>query len=325
MNLIQDKYKLPGNRPAFVFSDPAGTNACISMYRLLEQFYTQAPLLYSNRSYYPSLFETIVKKEIPDFDTLKIDCLFTGTSHPESSDFFEVNCIKCAKRRGIYTISFIDHWINFKLRFEGLTIDELPDQIWVVDNYAKKLAINEGLPPEKLVINENPHLYYLKAFWKTNYTGKDYFRELEIPLNGFHLLYAPDPFSIRGKSSQVGFSEAQALDTIIKIIPHLKTNVYLIICAHPLQPLDVFEEVVARYDRLRFKIVKNVDKTELIYASDLVLGFHSNLLLEAKAMGKSVVRYFPGNLEADLLRNNKDFTEVCLTQEELKNQILQYL
>jgi hypothetical protein len=40
---------------------------------------------------------------------------------------------------------------------------------------------------------------------------------------------------------------------------------------------------------------------DLVHASDVVLGFFSNLLLEADALGRPVVRYHPGDAALDPL------------------------
>src|SRR6266498_4641357 len=110
-------YRLPGKRIAFVFSDAAGANACMALAKICETEREIFSLLFSNKKYSEAAGLLTVTDTIPSFRSLGIDCVFTGTSHPESSKHFEVNCIKTAVREKIYTVSFIDHWINFKLRF----------------------------------------------------------------------------------------------------------------------------------------------------------------------------------------------------------------
>ena len=57
-------------------------------------------------------------------------------------------------------------------------------------------------------------------------------------------------------------------------------------------------------------LLKDADPLELAHASDIVVGFYSNLLLEAEALGKNVIRYFPGKQEADLLRHKEGLKKV---------------
>jgi hypothetical protein len=267
----------------------------------------------------------LVNNSIPDFKTLDIDCVFTGTSHPDSSDSYEVNCIKQAKQNKIYVISFIDHWINFKLRFEGLREEEMPDEIWVVDEWARELAIKEQLPANKLVVHENPYHFYLKNYWRSAYSGKKYFNLIDIPEKGFHILFAPDPLSLRMDSHELGFTEAGALATLLDIIEQVESEVFVIIKAHPLQPADVLDKVLSKYSLHNYKLIREADNCELINASDLIIGFYSNFLLEAKALNKNLVRFFPGNPHKDLFRNNKNIEGACSNPEELKVKILNYI
>src|SRR5689334_16494405 len=132
-------WRLPGNHIAFVFSDQAGANACNALATICKVENKTSVFLFSNKRRIE--FDTAITDHAPDFRKLGIDCVFTGTSHPESSNHFEVDCIKKARSQRIFTISFIDHWTNFKLRFEGLNISQYPDEIWVVDETAKQLAI----------------------------------------------------------------------------------------------------------------------------------------------------------------------------------------
>ena len=53
--------------------------------------------------------------------------------------------LKIANSKGIKTISFIDHWTNLKQRFKLQEQYIYPEQILVIDQKAKNLAINEGI------------------------------------------------------------------------------------------------------------------------------------------------------------------------------------
>jgi CDP-glycerol glycerophosphotransferase (TagB/SpsB family) len=71
-------------------------------------------------------------------------------------------------------------------------------------------------------------------------------------------------------------------------------------------------------------LVKEADALELIHASDLVVGFYSNLLLEAEALGKQVIRYFPANEEADPLKHKISLKKVR-TRNELVKEIKHFI
>jgi len=301
--------QLPGDHIAFVFSDTAGANACIAFAKICEKEKKARASLFSNKSYSEVGDHFFFTDCAPSFRTLGIDCVFTGTSHPESSHYFEVNCIKRAISENIYTISFIDHWINFKLRFDGLQVSEYPDEIWVVDELAKQLAIADGLPAEKLFIRENPYHYYLRNYWQPKYPGKNYLDILQVPKTGFHILFAPDPISIRGGKKITGFDEADALNDLLLTISQWP-DIRLIVKCHPLQPVNKLLEVLKSNNSQNCFLIKEADTLELIHASDIVVGFYSNLLLEAGVLGKKVIRYFPGKPEADLLRHKESLKKI---------------
>ncbi|AKQ44790.1 hypothetical protein TH63_02765 [Rufibacter radiotolerans] len=318
--------QLPGKHIGFVFSDPAGANACLALADIWQQETGTEPLLFSNK-------ELGVKRngrfylsaDTPAFKQFKIDCIFTGTSHPVSSKYFEINCIIKATEEGIYTIAFIDHWVNFKLRFTGKDgLQHYPDEIWVLDETARNLAIAEGLPVEKLFIHENPYHVFLKNNWQPEYEEKAYLKELGIRQDGCHVLFAPDPLSLRNGKEIQGFTEDEALDDLLAVAGGVKTDLSLIIKMHPLQPLGILEEKVKVVPGLEVFFIKDANTLELIMACDVVIGFYSNLLLEAATLGKKVIRYFPGKNEADLLKHNSSLIKVVERQElrrELKKAI----
>jgi CDP-glycerol glycerophosphotransferase (TagB/SpsB family) len=275
--------------------------------------------LVSNKKFSSSVFSHVSFTElIPSFKNLGIDCVFTGTSHPSSSDYFEVNCIKTAVKEGIYTISFIDHWVNFKLRFDELDVSEYPDEIWVVDEEAKKLAIAEGLPEKRIAVKQNPYHYFLKHEWKSKYSNKDYLKSFQIPAFGTYIMFAPDPLSLRNGKKNVGFTEDEALEDILSFLSELGKEVCLVIKCHPLQNADVLKQVIEESRHENCFLIEEADAAELIHAADVVVGFYSNLLLEAEALNKKVIRYFPGNEEADILRHKIGLKKVRTKKELLE-------
>lgn len=72
--------------------------------------------------------------------------IITGTGWASS---LEHDARRAAKRQGIRSIAVLDHWTNYAERFnrDGETV--LPDEIWVVDQYAEQLV--RRLFPEIIV------------------------------------------------------------------------------------------------------------------------------------------------------------------------------
>jgi hypothetical protein len=314
--------QLPGKNIAFVCSDQAGANACTAMAKMIGG--RTRISVYSNRKYNNDMQQVVYTNEQPSLD--KVETVFLGTSHPASSDYFELNCLKTAKQKNIYTISFIDHWVNFKLRFTDSNGElTFPNEIWVVDEKAKQLAVEEGLPPELIKVTGNPYHYYLKHEWKPFWEGKSYLSSLNITPNALHIVFAPDPLSLRNKKERTGFSEEEALHDILDVISNFNDeNLFLIVKCHPLQPLEILAKEIEKTEWPNVSLIKNADSLELINIADLVIGFYSNFLLDAKAMGKKVVRYFPGKEEADLLSHDSSVLKIkdkASLHHHLKNLI----
>lgn len=310
-------FQLPGKRLAFVFSDQAGANACTALAKMAKHDVTVS--LYSNRNY-NNVKDIAPTQKQPLLD--EIETVFLGTSHPASSDYYELNCLKEAKQKNVYTISFVDHWVNFKLRFtDAYGETTYPDAIWVVDEKAKQLAIEEGLPAELIKVMGNPYHYYLQRQWKPLWEGKSYLGSFNIPTDGFHILFAPDPLSLRNTKEKVGFSEEEALHDIQEVVSVFNNKkIYLIIKCHPLQPKNILEKQINKAQWSNVSLLQSVDTLELINTADMVIGFYSNFLLDASALGKNVVRYYPGNSVADLLYHKADLKRIS-TKKELLTEI----
>ena len=65
------------------------------------------------------------------------ELVITGSSWPSR---FEVAAIKNAIKNQVKVVTFLDHWIHYQLRFlfNGKLI--LPNEIWVGDKVAFKIA-----------------------------------------------------------------------------------------------------------------------------------------------------------------------------------------
>ena len=117
-------FELSGDT-VFFFSDPAGARACLAAAFLLRQRRPAARVrLFSNRVH------TFGGDAPTDLAVEHVDAVeaaffegtsnvFTGTSHPDSSGSFELQAIEAAERLRLPTADFVDHWVNFRLRFES--------------------------------------------------------------------------------------------------------------------------------------------------------------------------------------------------------------
>ena len=76
-----------------------------------------------------------VRSEISDLDGIR--SIITGTGW--ASDF-EHEARRAARKTGVRSITVLDHWANYEDRFIRNGERLLPDELWVVDEYAEGLA-----------------------------------------------------------------------------------------------------------------------------------------------------------------------------------------
>ncbi|MEO8762222.1 MAG: hypothetical protein ABI388_11850 [Bacteroidia bacterium] len=292
----------------FVFSDAAGAKACLALaYMLSKENKINSFRIFSNKQYefYNDWNLKIeVVDNMPDSIFREQGFLFTGTSHPQFSNSFELEAIKQAKQQNLHTFSFVDHWVNFTLRFKKEAEFIYPDNIIVIDQIAYANAIKEGIPSIKLQIFTNPYYTYIKKYWVPKFSKNELFQKLHIrETNCKIILYAPDPISLRFKNTINSFDEKSALHDIIDSI-NFESNVILLIKPHPLQIVTyLFEEI----EKLKFSkkiiLVEDIDNLELINIADKIIGFYSNFLIEAACLEKDILRYFPDLNPPDLINH----------------------
>jgi hypothetical protein len=66
---------------------------------------------------------------------------------------------------------------------------------------------------------------------------------------------------------------------------------------------------------LSTKLLREANNLELISLSEVVIGFYSNFLLDAQALHKKVLRYFPGDPLKDPLHHRQDLPAIGNTDK----------
>jgi predicted glycosyltransferase len=271
----------------FAFSDPAGAKAMLALACLYKKEIQELRLV-SDRTY--AFFEEFeltvdivskanVKEVISNFNP---DLLITGTSFPEK---IELQFIGEAMALGIRSIAFIDHYTNMLARFRSLNGDlVIPDEIWVLDERAMTLAIKDGIPAQRLKTNSNPYHTYLSR-WSPNTSREVIMEKLGIPAQGRYILYAPEPLSAFDLQHKYGFTEVEVLTDLLEVMA--ESELFLVLKLHPNQEISMFEPFRGSK---RLRISGNYDLNVLAYYSELVCGFFSNSLMEAKVLNKTVFR-----------------------------------
>jgi len=285
----------------FVFSDPGGAKSCLSV---IEENNLFNAIAVADRQYsFYTDFKTPVRIINHDFEqlieTIHPELIFTATSY--TSDI-EKQFIKIAKNKNITCYSFVDHWVLIAKRFEDSTgIMILPDKVWVIDERAKLLAIEQGIEDTKLVISGNPYHDWLKN-WKPLISKGVFLKQIGIThQNKKILVFAPEPLSnIQGKEVY-GFDELSATSVLVELCTshqnELKDWIFLI-KLHPNQDKEKINLVISNTNSFHI-IPDDVNVNSTIYYADVVLGFFSSYLIEADIMNKPVLRFFDKEVKTD--------------------------
>lgn len=291
--------KLSGNI-LFVFSDPGGAKPCLA---LIEENNIQNAVAVSDKrhSFYID-FTTKVQILEGNFqeliDLVQPTLIFTGTSYTSN---IEKNFIRIATNKNISCYSFVDHWTSFIKRFSGTDGKIiLPDQIWVIDKRAKQLAINDGIPADRILITGNPYYEWLKK-WKPSITKKLFVKNLGLEDNQKFLLFAPDPLSNVDGQNIYGIDEISGTLALISLFHNNQIKLQdwiVLIKTHPNQDRIKLESIIP--ENASFKLLPaDVDTNTVMFYADLVMGFFSSLLIEANIMNRKIIRFFPTPVKID--------------------------
>lgn len=286
LNLIRGKNVL------LAFSDPAGAKQVLSFATKYRNFFKLAVAV-SDRVHDFYLDFGI---EVEEFKLAtprewlvrnQIDLLITGTSLPLN---LEIDLIEEASKSDVVSLSLIDHWINMKARFGKANSLVLPDWIGVVDERAREIAVEDGLPTTKLLITGNPYYDFI-ASWRPVLSREDFLNSIDLPADAVYYLYAPEPLTNFKLQKKYGFTEIDGIRMIYEAIKPVKDNsLFILIKGHPNQRHELFVDYVSSMLDANLIYLPKSDINLCMYYSECVFGFFSNSMIEAALMGKLVIR-----------------------------------
>jgi hypothetical protein len=181
-----------------------------------------------------------------------------------------------AKKLGIPSAAFLDHWVNYRERFGYPDPDwqaNLPDQIWVGDEAAEQLA-REFFPTQVIRLVPNP---YVKSFAARYHT----------------LLEANN-----AKSSGVlfiGEPNSYCQEVVEALLTYLAAKSYaglVILRPHPAEGEERYIALVNKYsNQLTLDISQNRNILDDFLRCRVVVGMESAALAVAAACGKPTVSF----------------------------------
>lgn len=239
------------------------------------------------------------------------DLIITGASGGKS---IEKDAILYGKENNIQTISILDFWGNYHLRYSGVeeneTLKFFPDIVFVMDQIGKKEMVEEGFPSEKIIITGNPYF--------------DTFKLLKPPRE-HQILYVSQPLYHKGIFSL----DKSLFNDFISIFLELKPSCKLIVRPHPKEKIDFYLDYLNQFDSLNFIVDDKTEIKELIKDSSIIFGKFSMVLFESAFSGKVVLSYQPylidSKLRDRLVTNELGLSKLIITKESLKNNLNHFL
>ncbi|MFH1077796.1 MAG: hypothetical protein V1745_00725 [Patescibacteria group bacterium] len=212
-------------------------------------------------------------------------------ANPSWSSSFETDLIRAAKARGIPTVSYLDHWVNYRERFlyphEGWERN-LPDELWVGDSHAVEIAQRDfSGRTVRLVPNQ--------AFVEM----KEEFAEAmrKITEDPQAILFVSEPIdsgvNALGDMEPISFTETEVLEAVIGVVVRHAPDRRLIIRLHPAEPRGKFDAVVAASGAsLDIRVSDGRTLCEDIASAPVVVGVETMALAAVVICGKRAISVF---------------------------------
>lgn len=182
-----------------------------------------------------------------------------------------------AKQLGIYSVAVLDHWVNYRMRFEREDQEQLPDELWVADEWALHIARKE-IPKIPVWCFDNLYL-------------RDQIAQIGPPPGDGTVLYILEP--VRQKWGRIQEGEFQALDFALERIDALCRYPIskVILRPHPSEPTSKYAGYLAKDARIVLNSDGNI--AQAISVSDMVIGVESFALTIAIKAGRKVYSSLP--------------------------------
>lgn len=214
--------------------------------------------------------------------------ILCGTSWQSDLEF---RAIKLARSAGKRSVAFLDHWVNYRERFVRLNETCMPDEIWVGDSVAEKLA-TRIFPNTQIRLVENPYFHEileeLAAFSVQRPSDKA----------SVSVLYVCEPVrehALRqfGDERHWGYVEEEALRYFLANVSALGKSIdRILIRPHPSEPNNKYNWAQQEFD---LPIAQGGLRPllEEIAAADVVVGCESMAMAIGLFADKRVVSCIP--------------------------------
>jgi len=204
--------------------------------------------------------------------------LLSGTGWQSDLEF---NAIVKARSMGLKTIAVLDHWVNYLERFQRRGQSIYPDELWVFDKHAAKLA--RSLFP------------FIPTKVQRNYYLADLISKIN-PLNDLEhqdVLYVLEPIRSKWPINKEG--EFEALDFFISQLKCLNIPVgsRIFLRPHPSDFIGKYNEWIFLHQEFNVFLDESTSLSEAISKAKFVVGCETYALVVALSSGRKVYCSLP--------------------------------
>jgi len=223
-------------------------------------------------------------------DALSVcDELLCGTSWQSDLEWRAIGLGQAAGKR---TIAFLDHWINYPQRFVRNGVQHLPDELWVGDAYAERLA-REHFPDLPIRLEPNPYFIDIRR----------QLAELEVSSasavgKGKRVLYVSENISqhartVYGDERYFGYTEFDAIEYFLDNIHVLGYAIDgVLIRPHPSDANGKYDGVIGRFSGIA-QLSNGKPLLNEIAEADVVVGSQSMAMVVGLLANKMVISCIP--------------------------------
>lgn len=217
------------------------------------------------------------------------DWCLCGTSW--QSDL-EWRAIEQAQKAGKRVVAFLDHWVNYPERFIRNGVQHLPDEIWVGDEDAEKLAREHFL---NMSIRLVPNPYFIDMQRQIAEFGV---RKSVVAGRGKTILFVSENISDHarlrhGDERYWGYTEFDAIEYLLKNIDALEDRIEaIVIRPHPSDPLGKYDRFAGAYSGF-VRVSGGEPLLKEIVEADIVAGCQSMAMVIGLLAQKKVVSCIP--------------------------------
>lgn len=255
-------------------------------------FWLQGPAAAVFRRKIPGL--TILEAEAADVNLGAVDFVLTGTSWGST---LELDCLTRARNRGVFSASFVDHWVNYaaRFRFPGGGAEVFPDELWTGDPDGFALAC-ATFPGRVIRQQVNPYFEAIRNSFAKMSLGA-------VVKHEARLLYVCEPIAIDcavpGAPTRPshGYTEFDALAFFLDRVPLMVGRdipVSIRVRLHPSEKKGKYEPVLSRYRaHLHVEVSEGTTLMEDCVWSTAVIGCGSMAMVIALLGSREVYSSIP--------------------------------